>query len=121
TSRSTSSIFPGIRHNLTPSASIASLQTQTSVRSEDCLRRSNRSSLLCIRAFPTKDAPLPGWQLHLVEDAADSFEPLQEPDRYLYCRTLRRSDKEKSLSWKCIKKVCVLINHVVVHGAKLIS
>ena len=110
---STISSNHNIHRALTTSASIASFEMQTSFCSEQLSFASTKSSLVCVRDYPTEDTPLPGWQLHFVEDGADSFEPLREPDDYLYDRTLRRSDKGKTLSWKGIKKVRVPHFHVV--------
>lgn len=104
-SSSSNSSIPSMHRRLTSSASIESVKTQASDQSEDCSHTSNRSSLVYTRDFPTRDLPLPGWQLHFVEDGADSYELLQEPDRYLHSRTLGRGRKVKALSWKSITKV----------------
>lgn len=119
-SSSTVSRISDIHNILATSTSIALLETQTSVRSDGSSPASNRSGLLCVRDFPTKDTPLPGWQFHVVEDQADSFEPIQEPDRYLHTRRLRRSAKEKALSWKAIIKVRSSNNLCLADSADLV-
>lgn len=108
-------------HRIHTSASIASFETRTSAHSEESSRQSSRSNLVCVRDFPTKDMPLPVWQLHFVDDGANSYEPLRDPDDYLYNSTLRRSHRAKALSWKSIKEVRVRSSHVVVPGADLVS
>jgi hypothetical protein len=120
-SSSPRSSIPSMHRSLTSSASIESVKTQASAQSEDCAHASNRSSLVYTRDFPTRDLPLPGCQLHFVEDRADSYELLQEPDRYLYSRTLRRVRKGKALSWKSITKVRVSGILIVGHSPDLID
>jgi hypothetical protein len=105
-----------IHRTLTTSIPVTSFETQTSCCNGQSFMPSTRSSILCVRDYPTKDVPLPGWQLHLVEDEADTYEPLQDSDRYLYDKTLRGSDKEKVLSWKGIKQVGVTRHSVVFQG-----
>jgi hypothetical protein len=120
-SRSSSSSIPSMHRSVTSSASIESVKTQASAQSEDCSHASNKSSLVYTRDFPTRDIPLPRWQLHFVEDGADSHELLQEPDRYLHSRTLRRGRKGKALSWKSITKVRASSILIVGHSPNLID
>lgn len=103
---STNSTSQNMYCTLTTSASSASLKTQNSYHSDQSSRPSTRSSVVCVRDYPTDDTPFPGWQLHFVQDGAHRFEPLRDPDEYLYARTFRR-DKEKAFSWKNIKQVRV--------------
>jgi len=86
-------------------ASVTSFDVRTSCQNDQSSSLSPRSSILYVRDYPTKDMPLPGWQLYFVVDEAKTYEPLQDPDQYLYDKTLRRSDKEKVLLWKSIKHV----------------
>jgi len=102
---STCSWISSVHNALATSPSIADFETQTSAQSDQYWRASNRPNLLYTREFPTKENPLPGWQLHLLEDEADSFELLQEPDQYLHSETLRKGVTDKCLSWKAIIKV----------------
>jgi hypothetical protein len=98
---------PSMNRTLTMSASITSFDTRTSSLSEQSSGMSTMPSLVCVRDFPTENMPLPGWQLHFLKDGADNYEPLREPDDYLYDQTLRRNDKGKALSWKSIQQVCI--------------
>lgn len=101
---STKSTNQNRHRTLTRSASIPSFETQTSCHSDQSSYLSTRSSLLYVLDCATEATPRPGWQAHFVKDGADSFEPLRDPDGYLYERTLR-DDKRKALSWESIKKV----------------
>ncbi len=83
----------------------ASFDIQTSTSGEESSISSNRSSLVCIQDFPREDMPWPGWQILYVEDVADTYQPLKDPDEYLYVQKPQRSSKGMAFSWKGVKRV----------------